>query len=383
MGDATADDTEFVWAVGEESSDPIVAFNGRRIRVDQMEKSQHLARIESDLEDIAGLGIRHIRYGINWRRAEPEEGRYDWSLWERAMAASERLGLEMIVDLLHFGVPDWLSGVGDPRLPEAFLRYTEAFLARYSRPRWFTPVNEPYVCALMSCKLGLWNEAERSERAFMTALAWLLIADGLAAAAIRADRSARLLHAEAFTPPETDARRTARRLLSCDLRYGVRPLEVIAPSLDLLDDGLRTRLNDVASTEGVVAGHDFYPASGAKAGDYEILARDFYRRYSLPFMVAETSNLGLDPSDGPAWLSNLFGATRRLRDNGLPCIGICWYSRGDQHDWQTSLTRPVGEVTTVGLFDMERKPRPIAATLRKLAGRVPPGGFIRRPQRAR
>lgn len=357
---------EFIWAVGEESSDPLVPFEGKRVRIDQMETTGHLGRLESDFADIAELGVRYIRYGINWRRTEPEQGRFEWSLWDRAVSAAERLQLELIVDLLHFGVPDWLSGVGDPRLPQAFLRYSEAFLSRYPQPRWFTPVNEPYIAALMSCKLGFWNEAERSEVAFITALARLLLADGIVGAAIRADRPARFLHAESFGPPDLDERRAARRLLSSDLRYGVEPLEVVGASLDLLDDRLRADVAEVATTEGVVAGHDFYPASGAAAGDYPELARWFHDRYQVPFMVAETSNLGLDPSEGPSWLEDLFDGVSGLREEGRPCIGICWYSRGDQHDWHTGLIRPLGEVTPVGLFDIERKERPAAAALRKL-----------------
>jgi hypothetical protein len=351
---------EFVWAVGEESSDPLVPFDGRQVRVDQMQSTGHLDRLEDDLADVADLGVRHLRYGINWRRAEPERGHYDWALWDRASEACERLGLEMIVDLLHFGVPEWLSGLG------AFLGYVEAFLARYGQHRWFTPVNEPFVAALMSGRLGLWNEAERSDAAFITALGRLLLADGLAAAAIRADRAALFVQAEAFGPSDPDERQTATRQLSFDLRYGVAPPEVVASDLELLGDDLRARLADVVSTEGVVAGHDFYPASGASASDYVELARRFHDRYGVPFMVAETSNLGLDPAQGPPWLEGLFDAVCQLRREGRPCQGICWYSRGDQHDWHTALTRPIGEVTPVGLFDMARRPRPAAAALRQL-----------------
>ena len=47
--------------------------------------------------------------------------------------------------------------------------------------------------------------------------------------------------------------------------------------------------------------------------------------------------------------------------------GICWYSRGDQYDWDTALVEPVGKVTEVGLFDAERRPRPVAAAYAQLA----------------
>ncbi|MDP1803532.1 MAG: hypothetical protein Q8K72_00040, partial [Acidimicrobiales bacterium] len=57
----------FYWMVGEESSDPVVTFDGRRVRVDQRESTGHLARIEGDLADFAAVGATHVRYGINWR----------------------------------------------------------------------------------------------------------------------------------------------------------------------------------------------------------------------------------------------------------------------------------------------------------------------------
>ena len=44
--------------------------------------------------------------------------------------------------------------------------------------------------------------------------------------------------------------------------------------------------------------------------------------------------------------------------------GLCWYSRGDQFDWQTELVDPKGAVTEVGLFDVHRRARPVATTFR-------------------
>ena len=52
--------------------------------------------------------------------------------------------------------------------------------------------------------------------------------------------------------------------------------------------------------------------------------------------------------------------------------GLCWYSRGDQYDWDSALTAPVGRVTEVGLFAADRSARPVAALFRKLAAGGPP-----------
>jgi hypothetical protein len=102
---------------------------------------------------------------------------------------------------------------------------------------------------------------------------------------------------------------------------------------------------------------------------YEVAATDWYERYGVPFWVSETSNLGLPVDQGSAWLDALTGSLSTLGDRGLPVRGICWYSRGDQYDWDTALTRPIGAVTEVGLFDTDRRPRLVAQRFAELAAR--------------
>jgi hypothetical protein len=113
-----------------------------------------------------------------------------------------------------------------------------------------------------------------------------------------------------------------------------------------------------------LTGHDRIAA-------WEAVARCFAERYDVPIWVAETSNLGLAVEDGPVWLTELAAACGRLRTSGVDVRGICWYSRGDQLDWDRALVPPAGEVTTVGLFDLERRPRPVADTFAALARTVP------------
>ena len=362
-------DPPFYWMVGEESSDPLVTFEGRRVRIDQMSSTGHLDRVEDDLADVRSVGASHVRYGINWRRVQAGGPRdFEWALWDQGLAACERAGLTPVVDLLHFGTPDWLDGVADPRLPDAFLRYTEAFLRRYPGPAWFTPVNEPFITAHFSTAIGIWNDSVRDEDTFVRTLAQLCLADLTASAAIRADRAATFLHSEAFGFDVDDPRANGFRQLSFDIRYGMAPDASVAGAVERLDDPLRSRLDALAFRDCVIAGHDYYPVSVPADGrSYASLARDFHDRYRVPFMVAETSNLGLEPEEGPAWLESLYADGMQLREEGLPFVGICWYSRGDQHDWHTTLTRPVLEVTPVGLYDMERWPRPAASTFHRLA----------------
>jgi beta-glucosidase/6-phospho-beta-glucosidase/beta-galactosidase len=189
---------EFAVACGEEASDPLVSHGGVLVRVDELTASDHLAHQDADLAAVAGLGVRWWRYGMPWRWTEPEPGVYDWSWWDRALAACERHGLEPIVDLCHFGLPDHYPGFCDPSWVEGFVRYVDAFLGRYRSPIFFTPVNEPSITAQCSGQWGIWNDRRASPTDHLASLAHVTWANLEAIARIDADRGGWWVGAEGF-----------------------------------------------------------------------------------------------------------------------------------------------------------------------------------------
>jgi hypothetical protein len=380
---------DFAVACGEEASDPTVLHDGRVVRVDELAASDHLARQDEDLAAVASLGVRWWRYGMPWRLTERGPGTYDWTLWDRALAGCERHGLEPIVDLCHFGLPEHYAGFADGAWVDGFARYVDAFLARYDQPRFFTPVNEPMITALWSAHLGMWNDRLASRADYFRTLAHVVLANLEALARVDADRAGWWIGAEGFgchvavTPDDERAADGARALeqLVWDLHFGVDPPASVADIAEHVDGAVLARISSLAGRrERVVAGHDMYPVSvyvhgertdpltvDERAAAYDQEARRWHTRYGRPFWVAETSNLGLPVDHGERWLDALVSVVDRMRADGLPARGICWYSRGDQYDWHTALTRPVGEVTEVGLFDAHRAPRPVAAAFALLA----------------
>lgn len=389
---------DFAVALGEEGSDPLVLHEGQVVRVDEYEVSGHYEHLDADLAAVAGLGVRVWRYGMPWRLTEPSPGVYDWTLWDRALAACERHGLEPVVDLCHFGLPDHYGGFCEPGWVDGFVRYVAAFLDRYPEPRWFTPVNEPGITATFSALMGMWNDRKASMEDYFTAVGHITRANLEALALIRADRDGWWIGSEGFgchlADPDDDAAiqaaNDARDLedVIWDLHLGVEPRGIGAGILDVVDGATLDRIGDLVGTvpvDRIVAGHDIYPVSVTAHGRraerpvtiadrvaaYDATARAWYDRYRVPFWVSETSNLSLPVDDGIAWLGALVGTLDALRTDGLPVHGICWYSRGDQFDWDTALTVPVGAITEVGLFDAARNPRPVAAAYADLAARWP------------
>jgi beta-glucosidase len=391
---------DFIVSCGEEASDPLVLHEGVEVRVDELAMSRHLDHMDEDLAAVAGIGVHVWRYGMPWRLTEVAPGEYDWSLWDRALAACDRHGLTPVVDLCHFGLPDHYRGFCEPEWVDGFVRYVEAFLDRYPEPRFFTPVNEPMITASCSGLLGFWNDRRASPADYGRALSHVVLANLEAFDRIRSDRDGWWIGAEGFgchvavTADDEPAARTARAVeqLVWDLHLRVEPpvgIEAVDEVLAAVDPGVRARIDElaapVAASGRVVAGHDFYPVSVNVHGQreepltiterveaYDRESRAWYERYQVPFWVAETSNLTLPVDDGPRWLAELTAVIEAQRSDGLPARGICWYSRGDQFDWDLMLLSPVGNVTQVGLFDVDRRPRPVAQSYADLAARYRP-----------
>lgn len=384
---------DFVWSIGEEGSDPIVMRQGERYRQDQFAASGHDRHLEEDLAAIADLGVEIVRYGTPWRFAEPEPGVYDWSGWDRALDACEAAGLEPIVEFLHFGLPDHAGGFIDRGWVDRFSEYVAAFLDRYPSPRWFTPVNEPGITARLSARFGVWNDMVATAEGHAQALANVVQANLEAVELIRADRGGWWIGSEGFDIPvathdsaEARARAEHQRALGWlvwDLHFGIEP--GVPDYFDLVEPAQLDRIRSLAPTDRLVAGLDIYPISIVPAGgerpDWsrtELInlataeIERWHDRYDHPFWIAETSNLTLPVDQQIPWLDEFAQALGRLRSQGRPARGLCWYSRGDQFDWQTALIEPTGAVTEVGLFDAQRRARPVAARFRELAQAGPP-----------
>ncbi|MGB1504800.1 MAG: family 1 glycosylhydrolase [Acidimicrobiales bacterium] len=384
---------DFVWSIGEEGSDPIVMRQGERYRQDQFAASGHDRHMAEDLAAIADLGVQIVRYGTPWRIAEPQPGIYDWSRWDQAFAACQDARLEPIVEFLHFGLPDHCNGFVERAWVDRFVDYVGAFLERYDSPRWFTPVNEPGITARLSARFGVWNDMVATPEGHAQALANVVQANLEAVELIRSDREGWWIGSEGFdvpvtvaTSPESEAEAQRQRALGWlvwDLHFGIEP--GVPGYFDHVEPTQLDRIRSLTPTDRLVAGLDIYPISITPIGgerpdwtpaDLVRLATDeierWHDRYAQPFWIAETSNLTLPLDEQIPWLDEFTQALGRLRAKGRPARGLCWYSRGDQFDWQTALIEPVGAVTEVGLFDADRHARPVAALFRELAAAGPP-----------
>jgi len=98
-------------------------------------------------------------------------------------------------------------------------------------------------------------------------------------------------------------------------------------------------------------------------GWYQIV-KEYYERYRKPVMHTETNVF--DAQQAPAWLWKQWINVLRMRRDGVPVLGFTWYSLIDQIDWDIGLAEERGHVNECGLFDLQRRPRQVAAAYRDL-----------------
>ncbi|MGZ3273050.1 MAG: family 1 glycosylhydrolase [Caulobacteraceae bacterium] len=378
----------FAFATGIENSNPTI--DGGRKRIDELDKCGFYKHWRTDFALVRDMGLDFLRFGPPIHRTWLGDGRYDWELADLTFGQLRAQNTVPIVDLCHFGVPDWVGDFQNPDFPALFARYARDFAARFSWIQLYTPVNEMFVCASFSARHGWWNEQLSDERAFVTALKHLVKANILAMQAILEVRpDALFIQSESseYFHPESPAalpwsdRYNAERFLSLDLNYG---RSVNAQTYThLLDHGMTADQyrffmeNDLRNH--CVMGNDYYStnehwvaADGSvrTAGEvfgYSEITREYFDRYRLPVMHTET-NLRTE-GDGAAavlWLHRQWANVLRLRRGGIPVLGFTWYSLTDQVDWDSALTVDRGQVNRLGLFDLDRRPRQVGLAFKTL-----------------
>ena len=66
------------------------------------------------------------------------------------------------------------------------------------------------------------------------------------------------------------------------------------------------------------------------------------------------------------WLWKEWANVLRVRNDGVPIVGFTWYSLTDQIDWDSALREKNGNVNPLGLYDLDRKIRPVGKAYKQL-----------------
>ena len=377
----------FMFATGIENSYPtIILPDGKKFRVDEMAKANHYELWRKDFQLVKDCGMKFLRYGPPYYASHLGPGKYDWSFTDETFRVLKEMDITPIVDLCHFGVPDWLDNFQNPDFPNHFAEYAKAFAQRFPDLKLYTPVNEINICAVFSAQFGWWNERKSDEKSYVTAVKNMCKANLLAMqeilkiqpkAVFIQSEGWEYFHSEADACKDKASFLNEKRFLSYDLTIGY-------PSGKQMQEYLFK--NGVSATEynwfmnnpckgKWVIGADYYAhnehmvhADGSTSDyfhglGFQKVARQYYERYKVPMMYTET-NIGMEHA--LAWLKQQWGDTYQLIKDGIPIVGFTWYSLIDQVDWDTALRENNGNINSFGLFDIDRNIRPVGEAYKQI-----------------
>jgi len=174
------------WAVFERKPGNIMDGKASGLAAD------HWSRVHQDIGLLSAMGANAYRFSIEWSRVEPEQGVWDeqaWAHYANEIYRLRKAGIEPMVTLLHFTIPDWLArkgGLISPQFPELFSRFTSEAVWRFGDQidLWCT-INEPNVHMYQSYVNGVWPPAVKDTGQASLAFAALVRAHAAAATVIR------------------------------------------------------------------------------------------------------------------------------------------------------------------------------------------------------
>ncbi|MDB5390005.1 MAG: family 1 glycosylhydrolase [Planctomycetaceae bacterium] len=374
----------FMFATGIENSYPTIADG---VRIDQMEKCGHYTHWREDLALVEHLGIKYLRWGPAIHKIFLGPGKYDWAWFDDVMHRMSEMDIIPILDLCHFGVPDWIGNFQNLDFAEFFAEYASAVAQRYPKTKYWTPVNEILITTLFSAKYGWWNEMLTTDEAFVRATLNLCKANLLAMEGILQHvPDAIFIQSESseYTHPSGPEQIKAakfyneRRFIPLDLTYG-HPLSATIYRY-LMQHGMTEADYHFFMNQTIryrcIMGTDYYvtnehllrpDGSTVAAGEffgYYVIAKDYYSRYGLPLMHTETNIR--EEQGSVQWLWKEWNTMLRLRQDGVPIVGFTWYSLTDQIDWDIALRQERNQVHPVGLFDLDRNPRKVGLEYQRM-----------------
>jgi dTDP-4-dehydrorhamnose reductase len=378
---------------------------------DQLERSGHATRA-SDLDLLASLGVRALRYPVLWERVAPSEvDPIDWTWVDDRLGYLSQLKIRPIVGLVHHGSGPRYTNLLDPCFAEKLAVYAGAVARRYPGVIEYTPVNEPLTTARFSALYGHWYPHKSLDLCFARSLLAQCRGIVLAMRAIReVNLDAKLVQTEdlgkTFSTPTLSYQadfENERRWLTYDLLCGRvtagHPLSDYLRWLGLSEEELEWFVDnpcppDVIGVNHYITSERFldertarYPTSvhggnGHHAyADVEavrvcsegvagprVLMEEAWQRYKLPIAITE-AHIGCTREEQLRWFKEIWEAASELHRRSIDVRAVTAWSAFGAFDWNSLLTRDDGHYEP-GIFDLRSpSPRPtaLAKMLRTLA----------------
>jgi dTDP-4-dehydrorhamnose reductase len=371
---------------------------------DQSEYSGHYSRSVEDIELIAGLGIKMLRYPVLWERHEPiKDQEIDWSFAEKSLGRMKELGITPIAGLVHHGSGPEYVNFFDGSFENGLAEYAKKVAKQFPWLEYYTPVNEPLTTARFCGMYGHWYPHMRGYHPFFKVLLSECKATVLAMKAIREiNPEAKLIqtedlgkcHSTPLLQYQADFE-NERRWLSYELLCGrLTPDKVMYQFMlkkGILEEDLNWFLEN--NCQPHVAGFNYYltseryldedmskypnefhggnqlhaysdihtvhvPMEKKNCGPASLL-KEAWERLQLPLAITEC-HLHSSREDQIRWFHQMWETVNKVKEEGVDLRAITAWAIFGLTGWNRLCTQP-GGVYEPGVFNVSSGiPRPTA-----------------------
>ncbi len=329
------------WMAGYECTDQQNAFGNR---VDFINLTGHLQRLDKDYEDLSLFNIKTVREGIRWSFVEKSPYQYDWSTVAAMIEAGKRKGIQQVWDICHFGFADDLTPL-HPMFARRFAALCRAFVTFYrsvqpTETLIVTPVNEVSFISWLGgdaqgtspyCTKQGWEVKYALMKAYIEGIKAMKEEDSR----VRIMTTEPLVNMVApinATPKENAFAKMAHnnQFQSVDILAG-RACPELGGKPEYLDI---LGFNFYYNNQWVAGTSDFLPwlndYNDPRWQPLSHLLQQAYERYGRPIVLSETSHPG---EDRPKWIAFIAQQCITVLQKDIPLWGVCWYPIIDRPDW--------------------------------------------------
>ena len=337
------------------------------------------------LEDVAlmkELGLKSYRFSISWPRIMPEKGKVNpegLDFYRRLIRALKDNGIEPLVTLYHWDMPQWVDRLGGWKKTEIidlYLEYVKVVVDAFSGDvRYWMTFNEPQVFIMLGYVTGGSAPFRHDFFSFKNHLRHMLLAHGRAVKLIRErakipPKIGIAMAATTYIPDgDSEAALLDARKKSFDSRVGEgsnslyadpiclgrasrmlkrklseQDLKIISEPIDFIGVNVYQPSNAMFRKKGEAA-PDLPKTSLGWVIDGRCLywtIRHYFERYRLPVMVTEngmSANDTVSPDgqvhdpDRVRFLHEFLPGVKQAVEEGIPVLGYQHWSIMDNFEW--------------------------------------------------
>ena len=333
-------------------------------RLDLVASTQHDQLVRFDYLSLLPFGITTVREGARWHRIEQQPGIYNFETLEIIFDAAQECGIEVVLDLFHFGWPDHIDIFGPGFIDrfEAFASAAIDFLRRRGIRRPFiAPVNEISFMAwaagdegfIHPYTVGKGPELKRILARAVIVTTELIRRELPGARLIAPEPAIHIIGDPEVEGSDVEAEMYRRSQFEAwDMISGK-----LAPALGGRPEHLYILgVNFYDRNEWVHNSKVSLKPSDPRYRPFRQILDEIWQRYRKPLLISET---GTEDEARADWLHYVCREVQASLAAGIPIHGICWYPIANHAGWIDD------RYCCNGLFDYpdEDGNRPICSSL--------------------